>query len=102
MKNQIEHEAAKLTTIFSSPASSIGETIYLNDRRAEEFDPVDIPVPDEENIDPKKIEPNGNYGNNESPSNVDGTDSEPEPDDIDDNDAGDDEDTLHPIQPQPL
>ena len=99
MKNQTKFEPAKSATIFSSPTLSSNETIYLNDRRAEELDPVDIPVPDEENIDPKKIEPIGNYGNNESPSNVDGTDSEPEPDSIDDSAGGEDDDTLSSIMP---
>lgn len=100
MNNQREGDAAKPAPDFGSAVSLINEPIYLNQRRVEELDPVDIPVPDKENIDPKKIEPIGNYGNNEDPSNVDGAEPEPDPDDIDDFEAGDDEDTLHPITPQ--
>ena len=76
------------------------ETGGSAERRVEELDPVDITVPDEEIIDPKKIEPIGNYGNNENPSNVDGADPQSDSDYIDDSQAGDDEDTPHPITPQ--
>ena len=88
MNNQIEHEKTK------QPEN---ETIYLNQRQVEELDLVDIAVPDEEIFDPKKIEPIGNYGNNESPLNIDGANPKP---DIDDFGVGDDEDTPHPIIPQ--
>ena len=100
MKNQPAHAGVERPPIFSPPHSSRDTTIYLNERRVEEMDPVDIPVPDEEIIDPKRIEPVGNYGNNENPSNVDGADPRSEPDHIDDSQAGDDEDALHPITPQ--
>ncbi len=95
MKNQAVHAEVNAAPIFSRPAAASDDTIYLSERRVEEMDPVEIKVPDEENIDPKKIEPVGNYGNNESPSNVDGALPG-----IDDSQAGDDEDTLHPLTPQ--
>lgn len=91
MKHHPEHKGSERKTIFTPPNSSDNTTIYLGQRRAEELDPVEISVPDEENIDPKKIEPIGNYGNNESPSNVEGVDDEQEPDD--------DEDTTQPLTP---
>ena len=91
MNNEIEHEKTKQTE---------NETIYLSQRRVEELDPVEIQVPDEEIIDPKMIEPIGNYGNNESPLNIDGANPQPDIDDVDDVGAGDDEDTPHPIMPQ--
>ncbi len=100
MKNQTEAEPTQPAMIFSSPTLSNGETIYLNDRRGEELDPVDIPVPDEENKDPKKIEPIGNYGNNESPSNVDESDYDKDRSDVDIEE--DDEDSLHPDKPPAL
>ncbi len=100
MKIQPAHEGAERRPIFSPPDSSSDTTIYLNQRRVEELDPVDITVPDEEIIDPKKIEPIGNYGNNENPSNVDGANPRYDPDAIDDGQAGDDEDTPLPIIPQ--
>ena len=91
MNNQIEHEKMKQPN---------NEIIYMSQRRVEEMDPVEIEIPDEEIMDPKKIEPIGNHGNNESPSNVDGAESDPEPDDIDAHQADDDEDSPHPITPQ--
>lgn len=100
MKDQAAHGGAERPPIFSSPHSPTDTTIYLSQRRVEELDPVDIPVPGEEDIDPKKIEPIGNYGNNENPANVDGADPQSDPDHIDDSQAGDDEDTPHPITPQ--
>ena len=100
MKNQPAQEPTNASPIFGRPVASSDETIYLSQRRVEEMDPVDITVPDEEIIDPKKIEPIGNHGNNESPSNVDGADSEPDSDDMDDIQAVDDEDSPHPITPQ--
>lgn len=100
MKNQPVHEEAERPPISSPPSSARDTTIYLNQRRVEELDPVDITVPGEEIIDPQKIEPIGNLGNNESPSNVDGANPKHHPDTTDDGQAGDDEDTPLPIIPQ--
>ncbi len=100
MKHQPVQESVNTPPIFGRPVVSTDETINLGQRRAEEMDPVDIPIPDGEIIDPKKIEPIGNYGNTETPSNVDGAKSKPDPDDIDDAEAGDDEDSPTPIIPK--
>lgn len=110
MKHQPAQEPVNPSPIFGRPAAPSDETIYLSQRRVEEMDPVDITVPgeeithpkkpDEDVFDPKKIEPIGNYGNNESPLNIDGANPQPDIDDVDDVGAGDDEDTPHPIMPQ--
>ncbi len=76
MKHQSATEGAESTPIIDPPYSPDHSVIYLGGRRKEELDPVDIPIPDEEIIDPVKIEPTGDYHNTERPSNVEGTDNE--------------------------
>jgi hypothetical protein len=100
MSIQPDHKQANTPSASGRSAASNDGVIYMSQRRVEELDPVDISVPDEEIRDPKKIDPIGNYGNNESPSNVDGADSMPGSDEVDDLGAGDDEDTPHPITPE--
>ena len=46
--------------------------IFLGQQRAEELDPVDIPVPDNKATDSPDREPTGDYASTESPSRVDG------------------------------
>lgn len=99
MRHQPAQEPVNVAPVFGRHSVSSDETIYLGERRGEEMDLVDIPVPDDEVADPKKIEPIGNYSNNQNPSNVDGADVEPDPDDIDNAEAGDDEDSFNPITP---
>jgi hypothetical protein len=81
MKHQPASEGAESTPIMDPPNSPDHSVIYLGERRKEELDPVDIPIPDEEIIDPVKIEPTGDYRNTERPSNVEGTDNEEDGDD---------------------